>query len=45
MAGSEKSGLEYADENLFKEKYCVVTPIENEVDEVLKKQLNFGTDC
>ena len=41
MAGSEKSGLEYADENLFKEKYCVVTPIGNEVDEVLKKTIEF----
>ena len=41
MAGSEKSGLEYADENLFKEKYCVVAPIGNEVDEVLKKTIEF----
>ena len=41
MAGSEKSGLEYADENLFKEKYCVVTSIGNGLDEVLKRTIKF----
>ena len=37
MAGSEKSGMEHANENLFINRPCIVTPIDRENSASLKK--------
>ena len=41
MAGSEKSGMQYASEDLFKGRACLVTPLEDTKDEALDQLVRF----
>lgn len=44
MAGSEKSGMENADPNLFINQSCIITPIASEKELATDKLLNFWTE-
>jgi len=41
LAGSEKSGVEYADSDLFRERVCVLTPTESTHADALQKLSEF----
>jgi len=41
MAGSEKTGMDFADEDLFLNNPCIVTPLENSNDSAVQRVVQF----
>ncbi len=41
MAGSEKSGMDFADADLFVNRPCIITPTENVADQPIHKTIQF----
>lgn len=41
LAGSEKSGVEYAEDSIFKDACCIITPVKKSSEEVISKIEEF----